>query len=113
MSNNSFIALEKPNELVVEKTQEREVVLTRIIEAVEEIKSSKSWSTLKTEHLEPNIKSLKKDLWHEAKSENPNTNKLNRLTGELKWLENLSDLEKYEKSLRVELQGVKLRLHGN
>jgi hypothetical protein len=35
MSNNSFIALEQPTDLAKEKTQERGVTLTRIIQAVE------------------------------------------------------------------------------
>ncbi len=111
MSNNSFIALEQLS--VSEKYQEREVWLTKVILAVEEIIGSQSWSTLKSEYLEPELKILKRDLMKEAKAENPNTNKLNRLTGEIKWLEKLSDLEKYEKTLRVELQGIKQRLHGN
>lgn len=112
--NNSLIQPESNPQLekVQEKTQEREATVVRIIEAVQRIKQSEDWSTLKTEVFDSLTKHLKSELFAEAKKESPDTNKLNRLAGELKWSERFSDLEKYENVLRVELQGIRLRLHG-
>ncbi len=110
--NNSRIALETPVDNSKELTVEREAKLVRTIEALQDIRGSESWSTLKKEVFDSVFQTLKRELEEEARKENPNTNKLNRITGEIKWAERFADLEKFEHVLRVELQGVRTRIHG-
>lgn len=110
--NNSHITPKVQHDLTIEKTQQRETQLVRIIEAIREIRGSGAWSTLKTEVFEGLTTNLERDLRDEAKKDNPNTNKLNRLAGEIKWAERFSDLDKFESAQMVELQMVRLRLHG-
>lgn len=108
--NNASIR-DKTVESVIEKTQEREAALIRQIQAIEDIAGSESWSTLKTEIFDDLLTRLERELREEAKMENPNTNKLNRITGEMKWAERFSDLEKLKDAQRVELQGIRKRNH--
>lgn len=117
--NNSHILpgtaslLVRDNKHIQEKVQEREASLVKQIAAIRDICESLSWSTLKTEVFDPLLTSLKRDLEEEAKKQDPNSNKLNRISGEIKWAERFSDLEKFESSLLVELQYIKTRLHEN
>lgn len=114
--NNSKLALEsislkeevKPQALL----EEREAALVRIIEALGEVQRTQAWSTLKIEIFDELPKKLRKELLQEARSENPNTNKLSRISGELKWAEKFSDPSRLESSYRVELQGLRLQLYG-
>lgn len=108
--NNASISLKTP-ESVQELTQEREAKLVRTIQAVEDILGSKSWSTLKEEIFDDLLSKLERELKEEARKENPDTNKLNRITGEMKWAERFADLTKLENTLRVELQGIRKRNH--
>ncbi len=96
----------------VESLREREVALTKLINAVHGIRQTGEWSSLK-ELLFDNLKeSLQKQMLSEAKKPNPDTNRLNRLSGELKWAERYSDLEKLEYEFRVELQNIRQMLYG-
>lgn len=110
--NNSSIQPETSKDESAIKIQEHEAKLVRILEAIGRMKESEAWSTLKTEIFDGLSTSLKRELLTEAKREDPNTNKLNRLTGELKWAEKFSNLEKFEESQRVELKAIRLRIHG-
>ncbi len=98
--------------LQIEQIQLREAALVRQIEAVRAIQGTSDWSTLKNEIFASLLTSLERVLREEAKNENPNTNKLNRITGEIKWAERFSDLSKLEGTLMVELTQVRKRLHG-
>ncbi len=109
--NNSRITPAEQKDLAREKTQVHEASLLRQIAAVRDIRASQSWSTLKTEIFDSLAHNLERELRDEAKKDNPNTNKLNRLAGEMKWAERFSDLEKFENALMVELQMVRIRLH--
>lgn len=109
--NNSFIKLE-PEIPQSEKLQEHEAKLIRVIEAIGVIKNSEAWSSLKTEVFDSLTVRLKRELLTEAKKEDPSSNKLNRIAGELKWAEKFSDLDKLEESQRIELKGIRLRIHG-
>jgi len=55
---------------------------------------------------------LEKDIRTEAKKEDVSTNKLNRLSGELKWAERYADLGKLENTYKVQLQSVRTKLYG-
>lgn len=110
--NNSSIKLEVTKDDLEVKLQEHEARLIRILEAIGWMKSSQAWSTLKIEVFDGLSVNLKRELLAEARKDDPNTNKLNRLTGELRWAEKYSDLEKFEETQRVELKAIRLRIHG-
>lgn len=97
---------------VGERYTAEEARLVRIIEAIQGIQSSKEWSTLKTEVFENLVNLLEKDLKNEAKKEDPDPKKLNRLSGELKWAEKYADLDKLEASYRTLLTSVRIKLNG-
>lgn len=92
--------------------KEREQKLVRTIEALQEVQKTKAWSSLKKELFDELPASLEKQISAEAKKLNPDTLKLNRLSGELKWAEHYSDLKKPEEMFRVELQNVRKQLYG-
>lgn len=110
--NNSSIQPDSLKNEFENKTQEHEAKLVRIVEAIGRMKELEAWSTLKTEIFDGLSTNLKRDLLTEAKKEDPNPNKLNRLAGELKWAEKFSNLDKFEESQRVELKAIRSRIHG-
>lgn len=89
-----------------------EARLVTVIEALQSIQSSKAWSTLKTEVFDNLVNVLEKELRTEAERLDPSTNKLNRIMGKLEWARRYSDLQKFENEKRVELQNVRIQLHG-
>lgn len=95
-----------------EKLQTEEARLLRIIEALQTIEASKEWSSLKTEVFGTLVSTLERNLKDESRKEDPDPKKLNRLSGELKWADRYSDLGKLENLYRVQLQNVRLQLHG-
>lgn len=116
--NNSKLAIDsvtletdQPRDVKPELRQKEEK-LTKIIEAIRGIEQSKDWSTLKIELFDELPKQLRKEMLGEARKENPDTHKLNRLSGELKWAEKFADLQKFEASQRVELSRIRLMLYG-
>lgn len=86
--------------------------LLRIIEAIEGIEGSKEWSSLKTELFDNLVNVLERDIKTEARKDDPSTNKLNRLSGELKWAEKYADLSKLSNTYKVQLQNVRQKLYG-
>lgn len=98
---------EDSNENLAQRYKTEEARLVRIIEAIQGIESSKEWSTLKTEVFDNLANIIEKDLKTEAKKEDPDPKKLNRLSGELKWAEKFSDLQKLETSYRLQLLNVR------
>lgn len=118
MSNNSKFALdsislneEQPVDLKPQ-LQQREAHLIKVIEAIRGVSKSVEWSTLKTEIFDSLVNVLEDQIKNEAKKENPDSLKLNRLAGQLKWAEKYADLNKLENVFRVELSGLKIKLHG-
>lgn len=111
--NNSQVSFDSvPDEEQVregraEKLNEREGTILRVIEAIEAVAKTEAWSTLKTEILDRLAISLQKDLLAEAKKEDPDPKKLNRLAGELKWAARYSDLSKLSVSFKLELQSIR------
>lgn len=116
--NNSKLAIESIPITLNDMSQpsprlkEREGELVQIIEAVNGIAGSKEWSTLKIRVFDGKAEQLNRELLSEAKKEIPDTLKLNRLAGELKWAERYSDLSKLEATFRLELRQVRQQLYG-
>jgi len=114
--NNSFLI--NPVNLSLEEEvddaplRERETELIRLIEAIRDVNASESWSTLKEEVFDGVLVSLEKEIFSEARKDAPDLLKLSRLSGQLKWAERYSNLDKMESELRTELTNVRLKLHG-
>lgn len=89
-----------------------EARLLKIIEAIQGIQQTKEWSTLKIEVFDNLANVLEKDIRTEAKKDDPDPKKLNRISGELKWAEKYSDLQKLENVYKVELQRIRTHLYG-
>lgn len=92
--------------------KEREQTLVRLIEALSEVEKTNGWSSLKKELFDSLPNDLNKQINSEAKKENPNIQKLNRLAGELKWAERFADIGKLREQYRVELTQIRLQLYG-
>lgn len=92
---------------------EREGRLIKIIEAIQRTGQTQEWSTLKTEVFDGIVNVLEREIKDEAKKESPDTLKLNRLAGQLKWAEKYSDLTKLENVFRQELNGLRKTLYGS
>lgn len=90
----------------------KEGELISIIDSLQRVQSTKEWCTLKEKVFDNLVVSLERELATEAKKENPDTLKLNRLAGQLKWAEKYSDLTKLEDSFRLELTHVRIKLYG-
>lgn len=103
---------ETEREQVVDRFRDQEPKTVKALEAIRELKKTKAWSSLKEEVFDGLTESLRGQILLEGKKPNPDTNKLNRLSGELKWAERFSDLDQWENQLRVELQAIRLKLHG-
>lgn len=118
MANNSKFALDsvplKNEERADIKPQlrERESTLVKVLEAAQGVAATTAWSTLKTELFENLVNVLEKDIKDEAKKENPDALKLNRLAGQLKWAEKYADLTKLGNIFRQELIGIRKQLYG-
>lgn len=117
MNNSKFaidsvsLELEEPK-VNLDGHKEREQTLIKHIEALQEVQKTKSWSSLKTLLFDNLPADLNKQINAEAKKLNPDIQKLNRLSGELKWAERYSDLKKLEDSFKVELQQIRIQLYG-
>ena len=113
MNNSQIIAdLQPESEDISPRLRIEEARLVRIIEALQEVRETKAWSSLKNEVFDPLVNVLERELRTEAKKDEPNPLKLNRLSGELKWAERFSDLYKLEQTYMVQLQNVRKQLHG-
>lgn len=115
--NNAFVieSISLKSDVRVDNTlhlQKGEGRLVKILDAIQGVKRSKEWSTLKEEVFDHLTDSLNKELSIEAKKEIPDTLKLNRLAGQLKWAEKYSDLKKMEDSFRLELTNIRIQLYG-
>ncbi len=114
--NNAQIVVDlslSPIERDVKPTlRKREEKLIRTIEAIRAIAKTEDWSTLKIELFDELVSSLERDLRNEAKKEDVNLSKLQRLAGQLKWAERYADLTKLEEKFKLELTALRTNLYG-
>lgn len=116
--NNSQLAIERVHLSLEEPVSniplKREEItrLQRIIGALEAVQNTKEWSTLKKELFDGQIEWLTKALLDESKKSNPDTNRLNRLSGELRWAEYYGDFDKLSSIFRVQLLSLKKQTNG-
>ncbi len=114
MNNAKIVIDSQPEEIsgTIERLRSEEARIVRIIEATQEVARSKAWSTLKTELFENLVNILERELKSEAKKPDPDTKKLNRLSGELGWAEKYADMSKLENTYKIQLQGLRTQLYG-
>ena len=111
--NNSKIALDEISlslEEQVDNTEiyrEKESELIRIIEAINGIKSSAEWSTLKKYIFDSLVESLEKRLRDQSEQLILDAPLIHRLQGQLIWARKYSDLDKLEDNYRIELSKIK------
>lgn len=86
--------------------------LVRLLEAIDDLQQSVSWSTLQELLFKTLPESLEKELKEEARKDAPDPQKLNRLAGQLEWAERYADLAKLRERYRMQLQAIKTRLNA-
>lgn len=94
-----------------EKLQIEESRLIRILEAIQEVKESKGWSTLKAEIFDSRVNILEKELLEAARKKTPDIFQISNTAGQLEWAERFSDLNKLEGWYRTQLQGIRKVQH--
>ena len=104
------LSLDEPLDNTV-TLREREAELVKILGAIRGVEETKEWSTLKEKVFDGLVDVLTKDIHVEARKEIPDTLKLNRLSGQLKWAERYSDLTKLGEVFRSELTNIRTRLN--
>jgi hypothetical protein len=117
--NNSKLAQDFADTLTEElpvdilpKLKEREAELIKIIEAIQGVKQTPAWSTLKSQIFDGVVTRFENELKDEAIRETPDTNKLNRISGQLTWAKRYADLDKLESVYRTELLGLRKQIYG-
>lgn len=93
--------------------RQRESEIVKIFDAIAGVQMSKDWSTLKNYLFDGLVQTLNKEIHEEARKENPDTLKLNRLAGQLKWAEKYSDLNRIRDVFRLELTNIRKQLYNN
>lgn len=113
--NNANISLqyEAPEDDLIPKLRAEESRLTKLLEAIRGLKKSNEWRILTEMLFEALPNTLERTLMEEAKKEVPDTQKLNRLSGQLEWAEKYADLSKLEGKYHVQLQSIKQQLNAN
>lgn len=112
--NNSFLSstYEVPEDDFLPRLRVEESRLIRILEAIEQVHTSEAWATLRELLFENLDTTLSKELIEEARKATPDTERLNRLAGQLEWAERYADLAKLAQQYQMQLQSVKKQLNG-
>ncbi len=92
---------------------EEESKAVRIIEAVQALGETEAWRTLQELVFNRLLITLENDLEDEAKKPDPDTNRLNRLAGQIEWAEKYVDLSKLALRYRNQLQGIRNQLDAS
>lgn len=99
-------------EKVIERLREHEVGKVKILEALNDLKSSKAWSSLKDLVFTDLTIKLEREIMVEARREAPDLLKISRLSGQLDWAERFADLQKFEDAVRLDITRTKQMLYG-
>lgn len=90
-----------------ERLREKESTLLKIIEALEGIKVSEDWSTLKLLIFDSLLENLEKRLKSESEQLELKPNQIHQLQGQLFWARKYADLDKLTNMYRVELANIR------
>lgn len=109
--NNAFITetvtlSETPQTKAI---QDREAKLMRMIGAIKKVIESEVWSSLKTEVFDSLLEENRKELFHEARKDQPNTHVLAKLNGKYDVLKKYHDLAELGKVFQAEFTNLKIK----
>lgn len=116
--NNSGLVIEGTSlreEVGIDRTphlKKRESEVVKILDAIQGVKETKDWSTLKEFVFDGLVATLNREIQAEAVKDNPDPLKLNRLAGQLKWAEKYADLTRLHDVFRLELTKIRKILYG-
>lgn len=96
-----------------EKLQTEEAKCVRILEALDEVEHTQGWKVLTADVFDGLCARLVREIQTEAREDDPDPKKLNRLSGELRLAEKYADLKKMGQPYRLTLQGIRNQLHGH
>lgn len=101
--NNAFVRNKEPEK--IDRTpwlKQQEVELLKIIEAIQNIKQSNFWKTLKEKVFDGVVISIQEKLQDEKDEK-----ELYRLQGQMAWASKFTDLDKLEKVYRDQLEAIR------
>lgn len=115
--NNSKVAIDAvlEEEPVFDRKpmlQKQRAEITRIIEAIEGIETTKDWKTLKGLIFDGVGETIERLLATEMKKKPINTPQVYYLQGQLHWAKKYTNLEELKQIYKVELKNIKTQLNG-
>ncbi len=111
MNNYFSLEPEKAPDLLP-RIREEEAKTLRIVEAIQAVEGSAAWRTLKDELFDGLVNVLERELKTEARKEDADVRKLNRLSGQLEWADKYADLTKLSNRYMQQLSNIRLKLNG-
>lgn len=91
--------------------QERKVVLSRLIEAIDHLSKNEDWHTLKELLFDGQVEKLEIQLLNEAKANKLSDPEIYRLQGKFEWAKRF-DLYKLAETYKKELNQITKKLNG-
>lgn len=107
--NNAFINADSPPEPQFEAIKDRESKLVRTIQAIKAVSESREYSSLKTELFDPEVESLRKQIFAEAKKLPADPIVLAHLNGKYEMAKKYHDLTLYAKERQTELNNLRVK----
>ena len=92
--------------------KEREANLVKMIDALKAVAGTKEWSSLKTLIFDGRVEETRKAIFHEARKDKPDLQMLAKLNGKYEEVRKYADLLELAKVFQVELNNIKIKLHG-
>ncbi len=106
--NNAFAKDEEIDTTPV--LRERQVKLTKIIEAINALSGKKEWQALKDLVFNKELDRIERSLQSEAKKIELSAPDIYRLQGEYKWAKRYSDLYKLAETYKTELSSISKKI---
>lgn len=91
----------------IEHLNKKQGELIQIIKAIEEIKTSEEWSSLKSLIFAGLVQNLENRLKFESEKIELDEAIIHQIQGQLLWARKYADLDKLAESYRIELSGIK------
>lgn len=105
--NNGYVSFFEEEMEEPKDTSEEQARLTRLIEAINNLLTSRDWQVLQEFHFVPEESRLTRLLLLEAKKSEVELDEIYRLQGELKWAKRYADLKVFGKFLKNQLDKLK------
>lgn len=102
--------MEPLTEEVKVKLREEEARLSKLIEALAALDSSKEWHVLKELVFDKSLEAIERQLLNEATKPTIDTGNLYRLQGEWAWAKQYADVNRLTSTLKKQLEAIKNKL---